>query len=201
MLHVAPESCLARRFRRMFDYVSVDLDASRAMRAADITDLRDFTDNTFDAVVCNHVLEHVVEDRKAMSEIFRVLKPGGWASLQVPWRHDAPTDEDPSVTDPDERTRRWLQWDHVRLYGYDYVARLEQAGFRAEMSRWEQFVDPETARSHVVNTLDMMTMAWKGVPAAQAKAVPARSRNLAPASLKELQPAAASGALTEEGEH
>ena len=161
MLHVAPERCLTRRFRKMFDYVSVDLDGAKAMRAGDITDLREFDNNTFDAIVCNHVLEHVVEDRKAMAELYRVLRPDGWASLQVPWRHDAPTDEDSNVTDPSERERRWQQWNHVRLYGYDYSERLEAAGFRVKMSRWEEFVALEKARFHVANSLDMMIMAWK----------------------------------------
>lgn len=161
MLHVAPEPCLSKRFKKMFNYVSIDLDGSKAMRRGNITDLREYDADTFDAIVCNHVLEHVPEDRKAMSELYRVLKPGGWASLQVPLRHDRVTDEDPTVTDPAERQKRWGQDDHVRLYGWDYTSRLSETGFEPLTMRWEAFVAPEHAALFVCNTLDIMTLAWK----------------------------------------
>ncbi len=127
MLHVAPEPVLANKFRAGPDYVSIDRAAGRAMRAMDVTAI-EFADETFDAVVCNHVLEHVPDDRAAMSEILRVLKPGGWGSLQVPIKGET-TEEDLSITDPAERLRLYGQEDHVRQYGRDYHERLRAAGF------------------------------------------------------------------------
>ncbi|MBK7751686.1 MAG: methyltransferase domain-containing protein [Flavobacteriales bacterium] len=94
----------------------------------DITAL-DFPDDHFDLIICSHVLEHVPEDRTAMRELCRVLRPGGTAILLVPMSDRPTTDEDPSVTDPQERFRRFGQTDHVRLYGRDYMDRLREAGF------------------------------------------------------------------------
>lgn len=127
LLHIAPEKCLSTHFRKSFEYVSIDLEGSRAMMKMDITSLQ-FPDDHFDAIVCNHVLEHVPDDRAALSELWRVLKPGGWGSIQVPMT-DETTVEDPSVTDPLERERRFGQHDHVRSYGTDFRQRLERAGF------------------------------------------------------------------------
>jgi ubiquinone/menaquinone biosynthesis C-methylase UbiE len=93
-----------------------------------------FPDASFDVIVCSHVLEHIVEDHKALRELYRVLKPKGIAVLQVPIDSSCPlTDEDRSVTDPIERTRRWGQYDHVRRYGRDYADRLRLAGFFVEI--------------------------------------------------------------------
>ena len=90
-------------------------------------------DASFDAIYCSHVLEHVPEDRKAMREFFRVLKPGGWALIMVPVAAH-PTIEDPAVTDPAERERLYWQGDHVRLYGMDIVERLREAGFAVKVA-------------------------------------------------------------------
>jgi ubiquinone/menaquinone biosynthesis C-methylase UbiE len=89
-----------------------------------------FDKNTFDAVLCNHVLEHVADDIKAMSEINRVLKPGGFAILQVPFFKPVPdvTFEDPTITDRRQREKVFGQDDHVRKYGRDYAARIQRAG-------------------------------------------------------------------------
>jgi len=88
-------------------------------------------DNTYDSIFCNHVLEHVDSDHQAMSELCRILKPGGLAIMQVPLDPDyEKTDEDPSIKDPAERERRFRQYDHVRLYGQDYPDRLKAAGFK-----------------------------------------------------------------------
>jgi len=91
-----------------------------------------FEDNAIDIIFCNHVLEHVDDDRKALSEIHRVLKPGGWAILQVPFFYPLPktTYEDKSITDPKEREKAFGQDDHVRMYGEDYGARLAESGFQ-----------------------------------------------------------------------
>jgi len=91
-------------------------------------------DDTYDTIFCNHVLEHVESDHKAMQELRRILKPGGLAIMQVPLDPDYEvTDEDTSITDPVERERRIRQYDHVRLYGRDYPQRLEAAGFKVRV--------------------------------------------------------------------
>ena len=131
LLHVAPESCLADKFKKEYDYFSIDLDGKKAMMAMDLTAMT-FDDNSFDAIVCNHVLEHIPDDKKAMKELYRVLKPGGWASLQVPIKGNV-TQEDLSITDPKERLRLYGQEDHVRYYGHDFTDRLKNAGFKVSI--------------------------------------------------------------------
>ncbi len=131
LLHIAPEYEFRKALSALpnLDYVSVDLDSLKAMAHADITSLP-FGEIRFDAVLCSHVLEHVLEDRKAMSELHRVLKPGGWAIIQVPVdSRRATTFEDPDIVSPEDRERFFLQKDHVRIYGCDYTDRLEAAGF------------------------------------------------------------------------
>jgi len=97
--------------------------------SADICHLP-FAENEFDFILCNHVLEHIPDDFKAMQEIYRVLKPGGTAILQIPLENDREvTFEDDSITDPKERARIFGQYDHVRVYGTDYFERLEKVGF------------------------------------------------------------------------
>lgn len=129
VLHFAPESLVQDKLKALpnLDHLSVDLVSPIADRQADITALP-FADASFDIILCNHVLEHVPDDARAMSEVFRVLAPGGWAMLLTPYRADADTDEDPDAT-PDERVRRFGQDDHVRTYGRDYPDRLRSAGF------------------------------------------------------------------------
>lgn len=130
-LHVAPEYCYLRRFKKQknLDYVTGDLISPWADVKMNVLDIP-FEDNSFDAAMCNHVFEHVEDDEKAMSEFFRVMKPGAWAIFQVPLdanRED--TYEDWSITDPAEREKHFWQHDHVRLYGNDYGKRLEKVGF------------------------------------------------------------------------
>jgi SAM-dependent methyltransferase len=131
VLHFAPEYMLQKTFKAMpnLSYISVDLDSSLAMAHMDITQLP-FPDASFDVVLCSHVLEHVPDDQRAMAELFRVLHPAGWAIIVAPVdRSRAETLEDPRITRPQDRTRLFGQHDHVRLYGRDYVSRLEHAGF------------------------------------------------------------------------
>ena len=129
MLHFAPERQIMRRLAafRYIEYCSADLRSPIARHHMDITELA-FPSRYFDAIYCSHVLEHVPNDRKAMAELYRVLKPGGWAILQVPIQGET-TLEDPNVTTPEERTRLYGQEDHVRQYGRDYRNRLDAAGF------------------------------------------------------------------------
>lgn len=135
LLHVAPENMLGKMLMMCpnIDYLSADLNSPSAMVKMDITNIES-EDNSFDVIICNHVLEHIPNDLKAMQEIFRVLKPGGWAILQVPISLSLiETYEDPTITEPDEREKVFGQNDHVRIYAKDYKNRLESAGFSVEM--------------------------------------------------------------------
>lgn len=137
ILHFAPELCLRNNLREAPGVCYVTADLSRTSIAevrADITDIH-FEDRTFDTVICNHVLEHVLDDRRAMSELMRVLKPGGLALMQHPVDQTLKrTFEDPSVTSPRERQRLFGQRDHVRVYGRDFTDRLREAGFQVTVS-------------------------------------------------------------------
>lgn len=129
ILHVSPEKLMAQKLRKLrrVQYVSIDINPARGMVAMDLTSLA-LPENIFDVVYCSHVLEHIPSDRAAMAEMFRVTKPGGWLLVQVPLGSGS-TVEDPNVTDPLERERRFGQDDHVRLYGRDLAVRLRSAGF------------------------------------------------------------------------
>jgi SAM-dependent methyltransferase len=147
ILHVAPEPRLCERLATTpgLDYVSADLDSPLAEEQLDIQDIP-YPDASFDAILCCHVLEHVPDDRRAMRELHRILAPGGWAVLQTPVRSKLTrTDEDPSVTDPAERIRRFGQADHVRVYGADFEDRLRDAGFAVRRDPWARDLEPEVA--------------------------------------------------------
>ena len=133
VLHFAPERRLEALFRRSgARYVTADLDGAGVDRAVDVTAIP-FEAGTFDLVVCNHVLEHVPDDRRALGEIGRVLRPDGVAIVQVPRATDlATTFEDPDATTPERRVAAFGQFDHVRIYGRDYVERLSSAGLAFE---------------------------------------------------------------------
>jgi ubiquinone/menaquinone biosynthesis C-methylase UbiE len=142
MLHFAAEACFESRFRSIIGagYMTADLMRPADMKI-DITDIQ-LPENSFDIVYCSHVLEHVPDDRRAMREICRVLKPNGWAILMVPITAEK-TVEDPSITDPHERLRLFGQDDHVRAYGPDFVERLEEAGFDVTVTRADDFLSSE----------------------------------------------------------
>ena len=133
VLHFAPEAYfLPLAERANLDVVTADLDYPFVDLNLDLTRLP-IRDASFDVVICSHVLEHVPDDRAAMREIRRVLKPEGWALLMVPYDRARPTTfEDPSIEDPAERERLFGQHDHVRLYGRDYADRLREAGLEVE---------------------------------------------------------------------
>jgi SAM-dependent methyltransferase len=136
VLHFAPEPGLREKLSDVgfAEYVCGDLFTEGYsypswVQNLDATDIK-FDDDTFDLLICNHVLEHIPDDRRAMRELRRVLKPGGVAILQVPISaNTATTFEDPTITEPDQRVEAFGQFDHVRLYGQDYTGRLEESGF------------------------------------------------------------------------
>ena len=134
VLHFAPEQAFYRRFRKLpnLDYTTTDLNSPLADVKADICDLP-FEDKSFDFILCNHVLEHIPDDTKAMNELYRILKPGGNAILQIPQDLDsAKTFQDDSITDPKERAKIFGQYDHVRVYGRDFFDKLRAVGFKVE---------------------------------------------------------------------
>ncbi|MEH6681877.1 MAG: methyltransferase domain-containing protein [Sediminicola sp.] len=134
LLHFAPEQAFYKRFRKQanLEYTTTDLNSPLADVKADILDLP-FPDNSFDVLFCNHVLEHIPNDLKAMQELHRVMRTGGWGILQIPQDLTrATTFEDASITDPKERAKIFGQYDHVRIYGRDYFERLRQVGFQVE---------------------------------------------------------------------
>jgi SAM-dependent methyltransferase len=148
VLHVAPEGGLSRIIKAYsnIDYLTADISANNVMVKMDITTIN-YPAETFDVIICNHVLEHIIDDGKAMGELYRVLKPGGWGILQVPISLSLEkTYEDFSVTNPSEREITFGQSDHVRIYGMDYVDRLKKSGFDVNIFNWQK--DPELCESN-----------------------------------------------------
>ena len=150
ILHIAPEVSLMRHFKRHYKehkerYTTADLESPLADMHFDVQHIP-MEARSIDVVICNHLLEHVVNDRIALAELYRILKPGGWGIMLVPEdRSLATTFEDDTITDPAERTRIFGQYDHRRIYGRDYAARLREAGFEVydidyknELSKAEQ---------------------------------------------------------------
>jgi SAM-dependent methyltransferase len=134
VLHIAPEQCFLDIFRKQknLEYTTSDLESPIADVKADICDLP-FKENEFDIIFCNHVLEHVPDDTKAIQELYRVLKPGGFGVFQIPQDLSrAETFEDNTITDKKERAKIFGQYDHVRVYGCDYFDKLRSIGFRVD---------------------------------------------------------------------
>lgn len=132
MLHIAPDVYLAQKLKQQFGkgYLSAGLSDRDVMVEMDITNIK-YPDQSFDLIICSHVLEHIQDDRKAISELYRVLKDDSMAIIIVPVLTQK-TFEDPSITDPQERLKTFGQHDHVRLCGKDYADRIRDAGFHVE---------------------------------------------------------------------
>jgi ubiquinone/menaquinone biosynthesis C-methylase UbiE len=137
-LHIAPEVSLMRQFNKIYTgekserYVTADLESPLAKVKMDVQAIP-FPDNSFEVVFCNHILEHVTDDLRAMSEMYRVMRSGGWGVMLSPVDEGrAVTFEDDTVTDPTERTRLFGQYDHRRVYGRDYADRLRSVGWQVE---------------------------------------------------------------------
>jgi SAM-dependent methyltransferase len=133
-LHIAPEQCFLDLFRKQknLEYITSDLESPIADVKADICNLP-FDDNSFDVVFCNHVLEHIINDTKAMQELYRVLKKGGFGIFQIPQDLSREkTFEDNTITNRRERAEIFGQYDHVRVYGRDYFNKLRSVGFAVD---------------------------------------------------------------------
>lgn len=145
VLHIAPEQCFHKKFQdqKNLDYLTGDLESPIADMHFDLHDIP-LEDNRFDIVFCNHVMEHVNDAIRCMSELNRVMKPGGWGIMQVPQDFSRETTyEDPSIVTPEDREKHYWQKDHVRLFGKDYPDWLCKAGFEVKEFRKEDFYTAE----------------------------------------------------------
>ena len=163
VLHFAPEQAFYKRFRKQenLDYTTTDLFSPLADVKADITNLP-FEDNSFDTILCNHVLEHIPDDKKAMEELYRILRPNGMAILQIPQDLERDvTFEDDSITDKKERTKIFGQYDHVRVYGHDYFDKLRDVGFTVkEVSYTDEFT-PEEIETYCLMEGEIIPVCFK----------------------------------------
>ena len=135
VLHVAPEQIFYKKFKNFkhWNYLTFDINSPIADVKGDLKSMQ-FKDESFDLIICNHVLEHIEDDRKALKEIYRVLKRGGISILQVPINiKRKKTFEDFNITSHQEREKNFGQYDHVREYGLDFKDRIEEVGFEVEM--------------------------------------------------------------------
>ncbi len=151
-MHVAPEYCFLHRFDKLanLDYITADIESPLAKVKMNIEAIP-FPDNSFDVIFCNHVLEHVEDFDQATRELYRVLRPGGWAIMQSPQNMAmAETLEDPSITDPRERERIFLQSDHLRLFGRNYGQELARAGFTVNEDHFVQEMPKELAKRYAL---------------------------------------------------
>ena len=163
VLHMAPEQCFLDVFKSMktLDYVTADLYSPIVDVKADLLDLP-FEDESFDFILCNHVLEHIQDDSKAMSELYRVMRNGGTGIFQVPQDISREkTYEDFSITEPEERAEHFGQYDHVRIYGMDYFARLRKVGFRVEEVVYSEKLDEETTDRYRLMKGEILPVCFK----------------------------------------
>ncbi|MCX7862988.1 MAG: class I SAM-dependent methyltransferase [Bacteroidales bacterium] len=163
VLHIAPEQPFLKRFKKnkLWTYVTADLESPIADIKMDIRQMP-FQNEEFDLIICNHVLEHIDNDTLAMQELFRVLKKGGKAILQVPIDYNREvTYEDESITDPKEREKHFGQYDHVRVYGTDYPKRLEKVGFRVTVEKFVQNINPSDIQKYRLDPHEWIYIAEK----------------------------------------
>jgi SAM-dependent methyltransferase len=162
-LHIAPEQCFLDIFRKQqnLEYITSDLESPIADVKADICDLP-FKDNSFDVVFCNHVLEHITDDKKAMQELFRVMKKGGFGIFQIPQDIARETTfEDNSITDKKERAKIFGQYDHVRVYGLDYFNKLRSVGFKVDEIDYTQKITREKLERFCLMKNEILPVCYK----------------------------------------
>ncbi len=163
VLHIAPEQCFLNRFRKQknLNYTTADLYSPIADVKADICELP-FEENTFDIVFSNHVLEHIEDDKKAMNELYRVLKPGGMGIFQIPQDLNLEkTYEDFTITSPEERSKHFGQYDHVRVYGRDYFNRLRAAGFTVNEVDYSSTISKELIKKYCLVKGEILPICFK----------------------------------------
>ena len=162
LLHIAPEVSLMRHFKRLYRgtdrYITADLESPLADRHFDVQDIP-MEDCSVGVIICNHLFEHVEDDRRAMAELYRIMRPGGWGIMVVPEdRSRATTFEDDTITDREERTRLFGQYDHRRLYGRDYDERLQGVGFTVERIPFASLLSDEERRMYSVGSDDLVVV-------------------------------------------
>ena len=162
LLHIAPEVSLMRHFKRHYrdnrNYITADLESPLADLHFDVQSIP-LEDESMDVIICNHLLEHVEDDRRAMTELYRILKRDGWGIMLVPEdRGRATTFEDDTITDPEERTRIFGQYDHRRIYGRDYDERLATAGFRVKRIAYNELLSAEQRQRYAIGTDDLIVV-------------------------------------------
>ena len=159
VLHIAPEICLIKKFNRIknFEYITADLDSPLADVKMDIHNMT-FDDNSFDLIICNHVLEHVEDDILALKEIRRVLKKEGYGIIMIPFYYPIPeiTLEDDSVTNPEEREKIFGQSDHLRKYGKDFKKRFESSGMKIEVIRPDSILNSKKISRYGIKNSDLI---------------------------------------------
>jgi predicted SAM-dependent methyltransferase len=163
VLHIAPEQCFLDIFRKQknLDYITSDIESPIADVKADICNLP-FNDNSFDIIFCNHVLEHIANDTKAMQELYRVLKPDGMGIFQIPQENSREkTFEDPTITDKKERTLIFGQYDHVRVYGRDYFDKLRSIGFKVDEIDYSKKLNTEQLKRFCLMKGEILPVCYK----------------------------------------
>ena len=145
VLHVAPEQVFYKKFKKLknWEYFTFDLNSPIADIKGDLISTN-FKDEYFDLIICNHVLEHIEDDKSALNEIYRILKYNGISILQVPMNvKRRNTFEDSSIKSKNQREKYFGQYDHVREYGLDFKDRVEQAGFKVEMINYSEKISED----------------------------------------------------------
>lgn len=163
VLHFAPEQCFLKRFRQLkhIDYTTTDLESPIADVKADICNLP-FKNNSYDIILCNHVLEHIPDDTKAMQELYRVLKPGGFGVFQIPQDMNRDTTfEDDSIIDRNERAKIFGQYDHVRVYGRDYFDKLRSIGFKVDEVDYTSTLSEEDIERYCLAKGEIIPVVYK----------------------------------------
>ncbi len=163
LLHFAPEQAFYKRFKKMkhLDYVTTDLNSPLADVKADICNLP-FNADSFDIILCNHVLEHIPDDTKAMKELYRILKPGGFGIFQIPQDIQREhTFEDNSITDKKERAKIFGQYDHVRVYGLDYFDKLRDIGFKVDAVNYTATMTAQDIKTYCLAKGELIPVVYK----------------------------------------
>jgi len=163
VLHVAPEQVFFRKFKNFknWTYTTTDLNSPLADIKADLCNLP-FKDETYDLILCNHVLEHIIDDIKAMKEIYRVLKKGGKAILQVPLDMEKEKSyEDHTIINPKDRSKHFGQYDHVRIYGMDFFKKLSNIGFRYEKIDFTSKLSDQDIIKYGLIKGELIPVGWK----------------------------------------